>query len=88
METIYNLTLHRNNETIRDKLTNELHIQLSHKFDATVDIWSIQDVMKELKLWIEAIELVRESKRGKVNQTSRETMEGLIATDKIISPSC
>ena len=44
--------------------------------------------MKELKLWIEAIELVRESKKGKVNQTSRETMEGLIATDKIISPSC
>ena len=40
---------------------------MSHKFDATIDIWSIQNMMKELKLGIEARERVAESRVDKVN---------------------
>ena len=71
---------------IQDKLPNELIIQLSRIFDATVDIWSIQDIMKDLKLRIKARERVVESRRSKVNRTSFETIEGLVATDKIVCP--
>ena len=46
----------------------------------------MQDMMKELKLEIEARERVGVSSRGKVNRTSRETIKGLAATDKIVCP--
>ena len=44
----------------------------------------MQDMMKELKLEIEARERVGESSRGKVNGTSRETR--VAAADKIVCP--
>ena len=67
-------------------MSNELNIELSCRCYATVDVWGIQDMMKELKLELQAIKLVRNSRRSKVNRTSRETIEGLIMTNKIVCP--
>ena len=48
-----------------DKIPDELNIHISRKFDASVDVWKINDLMKELKLEIEATERVEEKKRVK-----------------------
>ena len=48
-----------------DKIPNELSIHISRKFDASVDVWKINDLMKELKLEIEARERVEDKKRAK-----------------------
>ena len=50
---------------IKDKIPNELNIYISCKFDASVDIWKINDLMRELKLEIEARERVGDAKRLK-----------------------
>ena len=70
------------------KLPNQLIIRLSRKFDATVNIRNNQNMMKELQLEIEAREKVGESRRRKVNRTSCETIEGLVATEKIVCSYC
>ena len=63
---------------IKGKLSNKINFQLSCKFDANIDIWNIQDMMKELKLKVKAREGVGESRSGKVNRTLREIIGGLL----------
>ena len=46
---------------IKDKVSNELNIHLNRKFDGSVDVWKINDLMKE----IEARERVGDTKRAK-----------------------
>ena len=73
---------------IKDKIPNELNIHTSCKFDASVDIWKINDLMRELKLEIEARERVGDAKRLKSQRTPRDTVEGLLSVDKITCPFC
>ena len=73
---------------IKDKIPNELNIHISRKFDASVDVWKINDLMKELKLEIEARERVGDTKRAKSQRTPRDTVEGLLSVDKITCPFC
>ena len=73
---------------IKDKIPNELNIHISCKFDASVDIWKINDLMRELKLEIEARERVGDAKRLKSQRTPRDTVEGLLSVDKITCPFC
>ena len=74
--------------TIKDKIPNELNIHISRKFDASVDVWKINDLMWELKLEIEARERVEDTKRFKSQRTPRDTAEGLLSVDKITCPFC
>ena len=48
---------------IKDKIPNELNIDISRKFDALIDVWKINDLMKELKIEMEARERVGDTKR-------------------------
>ena len=73
---------------IKDKIPNELNIHTSCKFDASVDIWKINDLMRELKLEIEARESVGDAKRLKSQRTPKDTVEGLLSVDKITCPFC
>ena len=73
---------------VKDKIPNELNIHLSRKFDASVDVWKINDLMKELKLEIEARERVGDTKRAKSQRTARDTVEGLLSVDKTTCPFC
>ena len=50
---------------IKDKIPNELNIHISCKFDASVDVWKMNDLMRKLKLEIEARERVGDAKRLK-----------------------
>ena len=61
---------------IKDKATNQLNIRISRKFDASVDVWKINVLPKELKLEIEARERVVDAKRVKSQRTPRDTVEG------------
>ena len=69
---------------IKDKISNELYIHLSRKFDGSVDVWKINDLMKE----IEARERVGDTKRAKSQRTPKDTSEGLLSVDKITYPFC
>ena len=69
---------------IKDKISNELNIHLSRKFDGSVDVWKINDLMKE----IEARERVGDTKRAKSQRTPRDTSEGRLSVDKITYPFC
>ena len=73
---------------IKGKMPNELNIHISRKFDASVDVWKINDLMKELKLEIEARERVEDTKRAKSQRTPRDAVEGLLSVDKITCPFC
>ena len=73
---------------IKDKIPNELNIHTSRKFDASVDIWKINDLMRELKLEIEARERVEDAKRLKLQTTLKDTVEGLLSVAKITCPFC
>ena len=73
---------------IKDKIPNGLNIHLSRKFDTSLDVWKINDLMKELKLEIEVRERVGDTKRAKSQRTARDTVEGLLPVDKITSPFC
>ena len=73
---------------IKDKIPNELNIHLSRKFDASVNVWKISDLMKELQYKIEAREMVGDTKRVKSQRTPRDTIEGLLSVDKITCPLC
>ena len=54
---------------IKDKIPNELNIRISHKFDASVNVWKINGLMKELKLPIEARERTGNTKRAKLRDS-------------------
>ena len=73
---------------IKDKIPNELNIHISRKFDASVDIWKINDLMRELKLETGARERVGDTKRLKSQRTPRDAVEGLLSVDKIARPFC
>ena len=73
---------------IKDKIPNELNIHLSRKFDASVDVWKINGLMKELKLEIETRERFGEPKRAKSERAPGDTVEGLLSVDKITYPLC
>ena len=73
---------------IKDKIPNELNIHISCKFDASVDAWKINDLMRELKLEIEERETIGDLKRVKSQRTPRDTVEGLLSVDKITCPFC
>ena len=73
---------------IKDKIPNELNIHISCKSDASVDAWKINDLMRELKLEIEARETIGDTKRVKSQRTPRDTVEGLLSVDKITCPFC
>ena len=73
---------------IKDKIPNELNIHISRPFDASVDAWKINDLMRELKLEIEARERVRDTKRVNLQRTPTDTAEGLLSVDKITWPFC
>ena len=46
----------------KDKIPNEPNINISLKFDASVDVWEINNPMKKWKLEIEATEKVGDTK--------------------------
>ena len=48
---------------IKDKIPDELNIHISRKFDASVDVWKINDFMKELKLETEVREITENNRR-------------------------
>ena len=73
---------------IKEKIPNELNIQLSRKFGASVGVSKINDLMKELKLEIEARERVGDTKRTKSKRKARDAIEGLLSVDKIPRPFC
>ena len=50
---------------IKDKIPNEMNIHINGEFGASVNVWKINDVMKDLKLEIEARERVGDTKRAK-----------------------
>ena len=52
---------------IKDKIPNELNI--SRKFDASVDVWKTNNLMRELELEIEPRERVGDTKRVKSQRT-------------------
>ena len=62
---------------IKDKIPNELNIHISRKFDASVDVWKINDLMKD-KIEIEARERVGVTKRANSQRTPRDTVKGLL----------
>ena len=59
---------------IKDKIPNELNIHISCQFDASVDVWKINDLIRELKLEIEARERVGDTQRLKSQRTPRDTV--------------
>ena len=61
---------------IKDKATNQLNIHITRKFDASVDAWKLNVLLKELKLEIEAKERVVDTKRVKSQRAPRDTAEG------------
>ena len=73
---------------IKDKIPNEPNIDINLKCDASVDIWEINNPMKEWKLEIEAIERFGDTKRAKSQRTPRDTVEGLPSVDKITCSYC
>ena len=73
---------------IKDKIPNELNIHISCKLDASVDVWKMNDLMRKLKLEIEARERVGDAKRLKSWRTPRDTVEGLLSVEKITRPFC
>ena len=70
---------------IKDKIPNELNIHISRKFDASVDVWKINDLMKD-KIEIEARERVGVTKRANSQRTPRDTVKGLLSVDQITCP--
>ena len=68
---------------IKDKIPNKLNIYISRKFDASVDVWKKNDLMKELKLEIEARERVGDTKRAK---SQRKAGDKVLSVDKITCP--
>ena len=70
---------------IKDKIPNELNIHISRKFDVSVDVWKINDLMKD-KIEIEARERVGVTKRANSQRTQRDTVKGLLSVDKITCP--
>ena len=54
---------------IEDEIPNELNILISRKFDASVDVWKINDLIGDFKLDIEARERIGTTKRVKSHRT-------------------
>ena len=74
--------------SVKGKLPSELNLQLSRKFDASIDVWKIGDLMKELKLEIEARERIGEGNKSEKRTHQFETAEGLFAVGSLHCPYC
>ena len=73
---------------IKGKRPNRLNLHINRKSDASVDVWKINDFMKELKLEIEVRERFGDTKRAKLQRTTGGTVEGCLSVDKITYPFC
>ena len=65
-----------------------MNIHISRKSDASVDVWKINDLMKELKLEVEARNRVGDTKIANSQRGPRDTVEILLSVDKINSTFC
>ena len=72
---------------LKAKLPSELNLHISRKFDASIDVWKINDLMKELKLELEARERVGNTER-KEKKKYPETLEGLVNVNGVQCPYC
>ena len=53
-----------------------MNIHINGKFDASVNVWKINDVMKDLKRGIEARESVGDTKRAKSHKQQETQSKG------------
>ena len=63
---------------VKAKLPNEVNLLLSRKFESNTDVWSIQEMLKELKLELEARERCDVNIARAVAGKQPSTTEGLL----------
>lgn len=73
---------------IKEKVSNELNTYLSFKFDSSVGVWKISDLMREFKLEMEARGRIGYIKRTKSKRESTETILGLLSITEITCLLC
>ena len=76
---------------LKNKLPKEINVLLRRKFDPKKDLWEIEEIMRELRIELEARERCiteKEARQDKVHCPLHSTTEALMAVEGLKCPYC